>query len=281
MVLAITVLHDLTQIKHLHCEVRIAEVADLFEVIKATAFLGSKRRSGESQVNHTAVKSDIASRQILTADNDSRRNDGLSRLSVAVHILLRLTCAAPKSLQIGDFTLVKVVFVLIKNHHSVRYLRNTVVHRRYRGDADARRVHAVDKERLQGSGERGFACAFQSEQIKKRKAVLNRIDNITEHRGKEEAKPDFAVVAEHINHLLSEVVKRDCTASLVLEHTFKLENSRVLAIHNRCSRDIVFVSVINSDDAKVIDSQERSVFENAVAPGIKLIYRVPAHLLDE
>ena len=145
MVLAITVLHDLTQIKHLHCEVRIAEVADLFEVIKATAFLGSKRRSGESQVNHTAVKSDIASRQILTADNDSRRNDGLSRLSVAVHILLGLTCAAPKSLQIGDFTLVKVVFVFIKNNHGVRYLRNTVVHRRNRGDADARRVHTVDK----------------------------------------------------------------------------------------------------------------------------------------
>ena len=177
----------------------------------------------------------------------------MSRLSVAVHILLGLTCAAPKSLQIGDFTLVKVVFVLVKNHHGVSYLRNAVVHRRDRCNADARRVHAVDKERLQGSGERGFACTFQTEQIKQRKAVLNRIYNITEHRGKEEAKPDFAVVAEHVNHLLGEVVERDCTAVLVLEHTFKLEHSRVLAIHHRCSRDIVFVSVINSDDAEVID----------------------------
>ena len=32
MVLAITVLHDLTQIEHLYCEMRIAEVADFFEV---------------------------------------------------------------------------------------------------------------------------------------------------------------------------------------------------------------------------------------------------------
>ena len=62
MVLAIPVLHDLTQIKHLYCEMRIAQVADFFEVIKATAFLGSERRSGESKVNHTAVKSDVASR---------------------------------------------------------------------------------------------------------------------------------------------------------------------------------------------------------------------------
>ena len=42
MVLAITVLHDLTQIKYLYSEVRIAEVAELFEVIKAAAFLGSE-----------------------------------------------------------------------------------------------------------------------------------------------------------------------------------------------------------------------------------------------
>lgn len=62
MVLAITVLHDLTQIEHLYCEMRIAEVAYFFEVIKTTAFLGRERRSGESEVNHTAVKSNIASR---------------------------------------------------------------------------------------------------------------------------------------------------------------------------------------------------------------------------
>ena len=129
-------------------------------------------------MNDTREKGIVTGRSVLTCEDNPGANKSALHLFVAVHVLLRLTAAAPYLFEQFNLAKVDFILILVEMHEIVLGARQHFIERGHRCCGERRRVVLPYEERHKGGAQFRLARTLATENIQQGETFGGLLHNV-------------------------------------------------------------------------------------------------------